>query len=919
MNHPASITVVTTPDPAADPRSMAVVLRGHAENDAIGRVLVLYHEPRNLESDLPELPEKVVFEKRESPVTISDLFARASHAVRESGGVAAVMDPRVTFSDEAAATRCAGCIIELERLGHAPLFAITRHPPSPDAILPIGDSGDAWVIARPVELPGADGFGLESDDRDRRMAACLSDSDLLLLNPCLDVALTEHGYRPAPAEGTICLPPTSTSALIEEAHPAAWSGRSKKLIFLPDDDAVSLPAVPADWDADLVILCPEPAIASWRRSIAEAGHDPQRVLVFPRPSGVRDTLDAILRDGLPFAERIAVATDERFATGPDIARCDALVIASALQPNPVARPEQPSCTLITSVFRSDPFIEGFLANITELQGYDESIEHILLLAATSDHERQLLLDHVGKHPNSLLVWNRKDPGLYECWNIGIRLARTPFVSNANVDDLRHPAQVATLVGCLGENPVAAVAASALVPFYSYTPDISTIDASEPWYTDRSGTFGYLDLARIGFNRIGEPELEPHNLPHCMPVWRRSLHETYGFFNEQRFGTFADWAFWLDIMRAGETGFLHPDPLSYYYINPTSHNRRGDSLRQSHKAVADLHIPDFLEGNSPDTPAPPPRKLHLRGIEKMYGQHRNSFNDIIRRLEPLDHGPGGIHMIPFIERQFVWGDSDGEAASSTPTPLFEPWIGILHCPFDTPPWFHPELRPELFLESDLWKRSVPACRGVICLSKDLKDDFETWHPEIPSLALKHPTSFGARRFSFREYLERPRLVQIGDWLRKLQAIYRIHPCGHEKIMLSKFLTKTYLDREKWEIGDFTNNTVKVLDYIDNDDYDSLMSSSVVLCMMYASAANNVILECIARATPIIVNPIPSVVEYLGPDYPLYAATTEEAELLLSNPDHIRAAADYLARSINHSDLTYDSFCDQLAASPFYAAL
>ena len=90
------------------------------------------------------------------------------------------------------------------------------------------------------------------------------------------------------------------------------------------------------------------------------------------------------------------------------------------------------------------------------------------------------------------------------------------------------------------------------------------------------------------------------------------------------------------------------------------------------------------------------------------------------------------------------------------------------------------------------------------------------------------------------------------------------------------------------GDQRDPGVIARKMVPNEEYDALLSSSVVLCLMYATAANNVVVECIARGTPLLINPLPAVVEYLGPDYPLYAADEVAADRLLGDPARIRAA-------------------------------
>ena len=68
----------------------------------------------------------------------------------------------------------------------------------------------------------------------------------------------------------------------------------------------------------------------------------------------------------------------------------------------------------------------------------------------------------------------------------------------------------------------------------------------------------------------------------------------------------------------------------------------------------------------------------------------------------------------------------------------------------------------------------------------------------------------------------------------------------------------------------------------------------------------------------MNPIPSVREYLGEDYPFYYRSLEEAAAKASSPALVRAAHDYL-RGKDLSFLSGETFCRQLAASEIYASL
>ena len=78
----------------------------------------------------------------------------------------------------------------------------------------------------------------------------------------------------------------------------------------------------------------------------------------------------------------------------------------------------------------------------------------------------------------------------------------------------------------------------------------------------------------------------------------------------------------------------------------------------------------------------------------------------------------------------------------------------------------------------------------------------------------------------------------------------------------------------------------------EEYDELLSKNLVFVDLFDAAANNTVLECIIRNTPLIINKIEGVVDYLGPDYPLYFTHLHEVNNLV-DPHKILKAHLYLA--------------------------
>jgi hypothetical protein len=62
------------------------------------------------------------------------------------------------------------------------------------------------------------------------------------------------------------------------------------------------------------------------------------------------------------------------------------------------------------------------------------------------------------------------------------------------------------------------------------------------------------------------------------------------------------------------------------------------------------------------------------------------------------------------------------------------------------------------------------------------------------------------------------------------------------------------------------SVRVINYLNNDEYDDLLSKTVVFVNLLDCSGCNTIVECIQRSTPMMVNKMPATVEYLGKNYP-----------------------------------------------------
>jgi hypothetical protein len=278
-----------------------------------------------------------------------------------------------------------------------------------------------------------------------------------------------------------------------------------------------------------------------------------------------------------------------------------------------------------------------------------------------------------------------------------------------------------------------------------------------------------------------------------------------------------------------------------------------------------------------------------------------------------HNKRGIHFDGFIEHNFAWKHPNSEVrtpevlekmksegtfeelATSEEkgiTPYTEPWVGFIHNPQNIPAWFHYQESPQTIFAKKIWQESLKHCLGLFTFS----EYHAKWLREQtgkPVSSLVHPTEFPEINFDFKRFLKNPqkKIIQIGWWLRRLNAVYQLpipknNPLNYEKIRLVPLFfgnaheyLKGLMERERiiqnLEINrTYSENTREII-HISNSEYDELLSQNIAFVNLYDANANNMVIECIARATPLLINPLPAVVEYLGEDYPMYFANLEEA--------------------------------------------
>lgn len=251
--------------------------------------------------------------------------------------------------------------------------------------------------------------------------------------------------------------------------------------------------------------------------------------------------------------------------------CVSVLLALILSGFSDARIEaQPRLSIITSVWNGDEFIEGFLEDITQQTIFSES-ELIMINANSPGHEEETIRKYMELYPNIIYVSLDKDPGLYGVWNRGIKMASSEFIANANLDDRSSYDALELHVKELEGDP------SLDLVYGGY---FITEHPNETFYNNQHIYW------------VDPPEFTQQNMMKCLPgprpVWRKSLHDRYGYFDET-FCMSADWGMWLRAVDLGARFKKLDGFYTLYYKNPKGLSTDPDAKRSQQRHLEDQLI------------------------------------------------------------------------------------------------------------------------------------------------------------------------------------------------------------------------------------------------------------------------------------------------------------------------------------------
>lgn len=180
-------------------------------------------------------------------------------------------------------------------------------------------------------------------------------------------------------------------------------------------------------------------------------------------------------------------------------------------------------SIITSLYNSSKYLAGFLDNFLNISNlYD--VELVIVHNEPTPEELEIINKFSYKIPNFNYNTVERE-SIYASWNRAIKLSKGEYLAMWSVDDRREVESLKRQSMLLDNDSDCMVVTGNYYKVFSY-----------------GETKGYLKKDKVEYSLLNSM---PKFNNGCFLMWRKSVHDKIGFFDEQ-FQIAGDWEFWLRI-------------------------------------------------------------------------------------------------------------------------------------------------------------------------------------------------------------------------------------------------------------------------------------------------------------------------------------------------------------------------------------
>jgi hypothetical protein len=323
-------------------------------------------------------------------------------------------------------------------------------------------------------------------------------------------------------------------------------------------------------------------------------------------------------------------------------------------------------------------------------------------------------------------------------------------------------------------------------------------------------------------------------------------------------------------------------------------------------------------------APAEPALRIRNLRSV-GTHQHGWAVATKAISVLAN-PDGVLFDDFVESSFLWHGT--ESFANGEIPYREHWTGFVHTPPYSPDW--PSIEGEKITNlprNKYWLEGLENCLGLFAMTEYLAK-WVTSEWSVPCEVVRYPAIRPQRVFDWDRFVTSSRTVAcVGVWLRRFSSFAMLSAPGYRKLrpLPVERTNASGIEHLRAYIRDEAANPkypgsptqpVHVCDRLDADAYDALLATSVVFLDLIDASAVTTVVECLVRGTPLLINRIEPVEEYLGADYPLYFGSLEEATSQLGDLELLRAAHEHMLANPIQMELRPQTFLDRMTTTATY---
>lgn len=191
---------------------------------------------------------------------------------------------------------------------------------------------------------------------------------------------------------------------------------------------------------------------------------------------------------------------------------------------------------LVSTYNAEKYMADCLEDL-ENQSISDKLEIIVVNSGSPQNEEAVVKDFQKKYDNIKYIRTEQRETIYAAWNRAVRIASGKYVTNANTDDRHRKDALEIMARALDDNP-----------------DKALVYANQSIVRPHKGRNVPVGEGIYGYylrQRLLSRELDVGS----QPLWRRSLHDEFGYFDETFFVA-GDTEFWLRVSQKYDFLYLN---------------------------------------------------------------------------------------------------------------------------------------------------------------------------------------------------------------------------------------------------------------------------------------------------------------------------------------------------------------------------